>query len=90
MRRRLAAAAPERIARATARLGDIHGRVEGQSPTRLLARGWSVTTTEAGRLVTDPIDVASGDVLSTRVAGGSIRSIAEPLPRRLPDGRIGS
>ena len=43
-------------------------------PTRVLARGFSVTRTDDGRLVRAPDQVAPGEGLVTTLAGGAVRS----------------
>jgi exonuclease VII large subunit len=44
-------------------------------PHRLLARGWSITRSREGTLVTSPDAVTPGSVLRTTVAGGDINSV---------------
>ncbi len=48
--------------------------LEALSPLKVLARGYSVTRTAAGRLVTRPPQVASGEEIRTTLEGGEIRS----------------
>ena len=45
------------------------------SPLKVLTRGYSVTTDSTGRTITSPRDVASGDVIRTRLQEGEIESI---------------
>jgi exodeoxyribonuclease VII large subunit len=66
--RRLATRAEDRLDGATQRLALL-------DPARLLARGWSITRTTDGALVTDPIQVDPGSELETTVAGGRISSV---------------
>lgn len=81
--------AERRVAAVAARLGrrpgplldrvgrDLTGldaRVRAVDPARALARGWSITYTDAGDLVRSPAEVAVGDELVTHVAGGRLRS----------------
>ncbi|HJR26328.1 MAG TPA: hypothetical protein VJ804_12705, partial [Acidimicrobiales bacterium] len=47
-------------------------------PDRTLARGWSITRRGDGTVVRSPDDVAEGDELRTRVAGGELRSTVLP------------
>jgi exodeoxyribonuclease VII large subunit len=54
--------------------------VRAHDPQLALDRGWSITTTADGRLVRSPSDVAPGDALITRVAGGRITSTVEDPP----------
>ncbi len=56
-------------------LEDLEHRLGLLDPDRLLARGWSITRTESGGLVTQPQDVEEGTSLRTTVAGGEITSI---------------
>lgn len=56
-------------------LDDLAHRVELLDPHRLLARGWSITRTGDGELVTVPDAVVPGSVLRTTVAGGDISSV---------------
>jgi len=46
-------------------------------PVRLLARGYSLTTTADGRLIRSAKDLAAGDRLTTRLRDGRIESIVE-------------
>jgi exodeoxyribonuclease VII large subunit len=43
-------------------------------PESAFERGFSITLTASGDLVTDPAQVGAGDRLATRVAGGTIES----------------
>ena len=66
--------AAAQVARAERDLDAIDARIHAQDPVRALARGWSITTRADGRLVRSPDDVAPGDALVTRLAGGTIAS----------------
>jgi hypothetical protein len=46
-------------------------------PESAFARGFSITMTEEGKVVTNPDEVANGEVLKTRMAGGTLRSRTE-------------
>ncbi len=48
-------------------------KVEGLSPLKILSRGYSITQKE-GKAVTAVSDVSTGDVITTRLHGGEIRS----------------
>jgi exodeoxyribonuclease VII large subunit len=72
--RRLATRAPRALGEAERVLEGVEARVRALDPRRALARGWSITTTAAGRIVRSPADVAAGDALVTRLAGGQVRS----------------
>jgi exodeoxyribonuclease VII large subunit len=72
---RLARAARLRLTQATQKLAEISARLETLSPLQVLARGYSLTQTADGRLVRDPGPLRPGDLLLTRVAEGTIRSL---------------
>lgn len=61
--------------RAGHRLSGAEQRLMALDPARLLARGWSITRTTDGALVTDPHQVGPGSGLQTVVAGGRITSV---------------
>jgi len=63
---------------------DLERRMELLDPQRLLARGWSITRTAGGDLVTTPAAAGSGTVLRTTVAGGDITSV---VTEETDDGR---
>ncbi|NDE80429.1 MAG: hypothetical protein EB037_05845 [Actinobacteria bacterium] len=67
------AAARQRSDRAS-RLRALSDRLASVSPTQVLARGYSITLSEAGRTVRSAADVAPGQVLRTRLHAGEIRS----------------
>jgi exodeoxyribonuclease VII large subunit len=85
---RIARAAAVALARGAERLAAATARVEGVSPLRILARGYSVTTVARGAdqtLVLRDVDgLARGDRLSTRLARGRVESVVE---RIIPDDR---
>lgn len=64
---RCTTAAVEREADAVLHLRE---RVRSLSPQKTLDRGYAVVQTAAGHVVTDPSEVAAGDALRIRVAGG--------------------
>jgi exodeoxyribonuclease VII large subunit len=72
---RLRRAAAFRLSRATQELETISARLESLSPLQVLARGYSLTHTLDGTLVRDPSGLRPGDVLLTRVADGTVRSL---------------
>lgn len=74
---RLATDAPRPLRDATRHLDGLGARVHALDPARNLARGWSITRTADGALVRSPDDVAAGERLHTRVAGGEIRSTVD-------------
>jgi exodeoxyribonuclease VII large subunit len=75
----------ERIAgTAKGRLRETRATVQGMerlcvqlSPERTLERGFSLTRGPGGILLRDPAQVAAGDLVTTRLAGGSLTSRVE-------------
>jgi exodeoxyribonuclease VII large subunit len=61
-------------------LDGMAARVRAHDPQLALARGWSITTTIAGRLVRTPADAPPGTTLVTRVADGSLHSTVTDPP----------
>ena len=57
------------------RISAAEQKLTALDPARLLARGWSITRTGEGALVTDPSQVEPGVELDTVVAGGRIASV---------------
>lgn len=87
--RRLAQAAARHLGRRRERAGALRQRLEGVSPLAVLGRGYSLTTTADGTLVSSVRDVAAGLVIVTQVRDGAIESVvararaasaAEPKP----------
>jgi exodeoxyribonuclease VII large subunit len=72
--------ATRRTGTARSRLGDLEHRLELLDPARVLARGWSITRTASGALVTDPDEVEDGAVLRTTLAGGELTSVVAEEP----------
>lgn len=73
---RLVVSAHGTIQRARRRSDVTEGLIEAYDPRRLLARGWSVTTTAEGTLVTGAVSV--GTLLHTTTRGGMISSEVVP------------
>lgn len=73
---RLHRAARARLTAASDKLAAAAAQLESLSPLNVLQRGYSLTRTTAGTVVTDPAAVSPGDILLTRVASGEIRSVA--------------
>ena len=67
-------AAPARLERAHHALTLADATVRGADPAVQLARGWSLTRTVGGIVVTSPDQVEVGDELEITIAGGRIRS----------------
>lgn len=78
LEKRLAAAAKGEVERHRARLTAISRQLAAVGPQSVLKRGYSYTMREDGTLVKGVSDVRSGDVISTQVADGRIRSVVEP------------
>ena len=55
-------------------LGHVDERLRLLDPARVLARGWSITTTDDGRALRSLADLAPGERLTTRVADGRVTS----------------
>jgi exodeoxyribonuclease VII large subunit len=72
--RRVAHRAPRALAEAERTLSSFEARLRALDPDRTLARGWSITRGPDGAVVRSPADVRPGDRLTTRVAGGDVRS----------------
>ncbi len=66
-------------------VASVAARINGLDPAHALARGWTITHRADGRLVTSPADVAGGDELVTRTAGGDIRSRVEAASEQEDD-----
>src|SRR5262245_14478660 len=75
--RRLAGRAPRAVAGATRRLDGVEAQVRALDPARTLARGWSITRDEQGRVVRSPSAVRPGDRLVTTVAEGQVHSTVD-------------
>ncbi len=56
-------------------LNDLQHRIDLSDPDRLLARGWSITRSQDGTVITDPAEAAPGSRLRTTVAGGELASV---------------
>ena len=68
---------PRALDRAEQHLALSAARVSAYDPARTLARGWSITRTEAGELVRSPDDAPGGTRLRTTVASGEVVSVVE-------------
>ncbi len=89
---RLHRAARARLSATAEKLAAAAAQLDSLSPLNVLKRGYSLTRTTAGTVITDPAAVSPGDILLTRVAGGDIRSVAveaaivtNPNPRTVDD-----
>jgi exodeoxyribonuclease VII large subunit len=75
--RRIAERAPHVLAGEELRLAALESRVRALDPINVLARGWSITRTADGRVIRDPSEVAPGEVITSQLAAGSLRSRVE-------------
>jgi exodeoxyribonuclease VII large subunit len=66
--------APRELAAAERQLDHTAARLRALDPARLLARGWSITTTADGRLLRSSSTAEPGAVLVTRLADGTVTS----------------
>ncbi|HEV3213400.1 MAG TPA: exodeoxyribonuclease VII large subunit, partial [Acidimicrobiales bacterium] len=72
--RRLAPLAEHRLVAAAETLASRRALLAAYDPTRLLSRGWSMTTDASGGVVRTVDDLHVGSVLVTRLADGVARS----------------
>lgn len=72
--REIARRAPRSLERADGRLTEWSARLAAYDPTRTLARGWSITRTQAGDLVRSPADAPPDTTLVTTLAEGEVVS----------------
>ena len=72
---RVGSLARGRLALASSRLDVLAAQVDAADPTRLLARGWSMTRRSDGALVRAVADAPAGSTLVTTVADGTIESV---------------
>ena len=70
----IAHASDHRLTTAAHRVDLAFARVGASDPTRLIARGWSITHRADGRPVRSIDELVAGDELITRLADGSVRS----------------
>ncbi len=71
---RLGRNAPVVLDAADRRVAAVAAQVRLLDPVHVLARGWSITRDASGAVVRDPSTLAPGDVVSTRVAHGTLTS----------------
>jgi len=82
-----AASLERRLQRQMERLLEDHGRqlahlaarLQAVSPLATLSRGYSITLTEQGQLLTDANQVAPGQMITTRLASGELHSRVERI-----------
>ena len=76
VRPRLLPALKLHMQRAESRLENARAKLEAYSPYGVLERGYSLTTAADGSIVKDATTVRKGDLLTTRLANGEVRSEA--------------
>ena len=74
---RVAAAAGARLREERARLDGLSRLRQALAPERLLERGYSVTRDAEGAIVKDPRQLRIGDLVTSQLAGGSVKSRVE-------------
>jgi exodeoxyribonuclease VII large subunit len=74
---RLDAALRARIARAHGKLGEKLASLDAMSPLAVLARGYAIATTAAGRAIRAASEVSSGQTISIRVNRGAFSAKVE-------------
>ena len=74
---RIAGAGRGRVREAAATLQGIERLSRQLAPERTLERGFSLTRDAAGSLVRSPAQIETGDLVTTRVAGGDFKSRVE-------------
>ena len=77
---RTARAARTALARHEERRAGITGRLRALDPERVLARGWSITRLDDGRLLRSVDEAGPGDQLPTLVADGTEASTVDKVP----------
>jgi exodeoxyribonuclease VII large subunit len=63
------------LERTAERLSEKEHRLAALLPERMLARGYSVTTDESGRIIRAAEEVSDGQTIFTRLAAGSLESV---------------
>ena len=72
----MSAALSLRLVREESALASLSAKLDLLSPYSVLDRGYSITTDSSGRVVRSASDVASGDIVRTRLRDGSFESRA--------------
>jgi exodeoxyribonuclease VII large subunit len=81
----LGSTTPRALRTASRLLDGAELRVAALDPRRALAKGWSITRTEAGTVVRHHDEVAVGDELVTTFLGGDVTSTVTASERHPPD-----
>lgn len=82
--RRLADVAAGRLREASAVLGGLDRLCHELAPERVLERGYSITRSAAGTIVRSPGQLRPGEVITTRVTGGTFSSRVRADPGSEP------
>ncbi|QLD32812.1 exodeoxyribonuclease VII large subunit [Mannheimia varigena] len=53
---------------------ELYTKLEGLSPLKILTRGYSITQTEEGKMLTSSSDIKAGEMIITQLKTGKIRS----------------
>lgn len=78
LKRRLDTHVSHQLETTQASLSSLQSALRQLNPDAAFARGFSMTTTSDGAIITDPAQTNSGDKIETRVAKGKIRSTVDP------------
>ena len=84
LRRELEAAGRSVLRAQDRSLAGYEGVLKAIDPTRVLERGYSITTREDGTVVREPTEAPSGTRLITRLANGSLASTVDGAPASPP------
>lgn len=76
--RRIGREAPQRLEAKRLVLKNLEQQARLLDPARLLQRGYSLTLTADGRSLRRAADAVPGDVITTRLAEGELKSIVQP------------
>ena len=80
----LQTAAAARVAASTTRLATLQNQLRLVSPQTILDRGFSITTTADGKILRSHSSVTPGDLITTQLADGKIKStVGEPRQGKL-------
>ena len=74
LKNRLITATTHRLESAQSSLTQLHSSIRQLSPETTFARGFSMTTSSSGEIITAAEQVNPGDAITTRVAQGKIKS----------------
>jgi exodeoxyribonuclease VII large subunit len=66
------------------RLGRAAAALDAMSPLKVLGRGYSMTTDQQGRVITQAEQVEAGDTVNIQLKAGSL--YCSVIERSLPDG----